>query len=385
MANSPPQGTEFAIPDFNTTTNSIIVSGEPGTYQAIASNQSNSYMNGTYITTASHYYFGNIAEYGSHHCFERNGLPQLSSDNVSYYGPCWSSRSASNNYNNGTYTGSTTTVVSGNNVMGEYVTITAPYSFILKSYSLISSNYNAVTMPFYGWVIGGSNDAGQTYTLVHEVTNTPLPLYGYQLFNTNNTTEYSTYIIIITNGYGSANIGTWNIYSLPPVFPISDACFPQNTPIITNQGNVCIANIDINKHTIRNKKIMAITKTIIVDKYMVCFEKDSLGKNIPCEKTIMSKNHLIFYKKTMIHADYFIRKNFDNIYKVEYSGEILYNVLLETHDKMIVNNIICETLHPNNKLSNLHKLTSTAFKTDTERNTFIKEYNTNYKAPTVKR
>ena len=82
----------------------------------------------------------------------------------------------------------------------------------------------------------------------------------------------------------------------------------------------------------------------------------------------------------MIDADYFIRNNFDNIYKVEYSGEILYNVLLENYDKMIVNNIICETLHPNNNLSNLYKITSTAFKTDTERNSFIKEYNTNYNA-----
>ena len=27
---------------------------------------------------------------------------------------------------------------------------------------------------------------------------------------------------------------------------------------------------------------------------------------------------------------------------------MLYNVLMEEHDKMVVNNLICETLHPEN-------------------------------------
>jgi hypothetical protein len=40
--------------------------------------------------------------------------------------------------------------------------------------------------------------------------------------------------------------------------------------------------------------------------------------------------------------------NVEGVSCVKYSGEILYNVLLETHDKMVVNNLICETLHPRN-------------------------------------
>ena len=33
---------------------------------------------------------------------------------------------------------------------------------------------------------------------------------------------------------------------------------------------------------------------------------------------------------------------------VDYNGETLFNVLLKKHDKMMINNLICETLHPEN-------------------------------------
>jgi len=38
----------------------------------------------------------------------------------------------------------------------------------------------------------------------------------------------------------------------------------------------------------------------------------------------------------------------ENVTLVDYNGETLYNVLLKKHDKMMVNNLICETLHPQN-------------------------------------
>jgi hypothetical protein len=41
---------------------------------------------------------------------------------------------------------------------------------------------------------------------------------------------------------------------------------------------------------------------------------------------------------------------------VDYSGETLYNVLVEEHDKMIVNNLICETLHPNNPVAKFYRM-----------------------------
>jgi hypothetical protein len=105
---------------------------------------------------------------------------------------------------------------------------------------------------------------------------------------------------------------------------------------------------------------------------LVCFEKNSLGKNIPSRKTILSKKHKLFYNNDMIEAQWFIGK-FDNIYKVRYDGEILYNILMENYDKILVNNLVCETLHPENDIAKLYKLFK---KIDhNEYNKLIKLYN----------
>ena len=138
-----------------------------------------------------------------------------------------------------------------------------------------------------------------------------------------------------------------------PDTPISNICFPAKTPITTNQGIVPIDEINPEIHTIRNKKIVAITKTVTQDKYLVCFEKNSLGNNMPSQRTLMSKNHLVFYYGHMRKAKDFISR-FENVKKVKYTGEILYNVLMEDYEKMLVNNLICETLHPENDIAKVY-------------------------------
>jgi hypothetical protein len=110
--NTPPQGTDFALPDFVnaeiTNTNNGV---EPGTQQVIVKNNTKVYMNGTYTTTASHYYFGDITSYGSVKCFIRTDtLNRLNG---------WQSRTASNTYDiQGNYTGMTSTTVSGSVIKG---------------------------------------------------------------------------------------------------------------------------------------------------------------------------------------------------------------------------------------------------------------------------
>jgi len=42
------------------------------------------------------------------------------------------------------------------------------------------------------------------------------------------------------------------------------------------------------------------------------------------------------------------------IYPIPYSGEVLYNVLLESYEKMIVNNLIVETLDPENVIAQIY-------------------------------
>ena len=145
-----------------------------------------------------------------------------------------------------------------------------------------------------------------------------------------------------------------NIYSFTFTGEIlSNICFPAGTPVTTDQGNIPIEKIDPSIHTIRNKKIVAITKTVTQDKYLVCFEKDALGNNIPSQQTIISKNHQLFYNGKMRKAKEFL-KDFDKVTKVKYTGAALFNVLLEEHDKMMVNNLMCETLHPENGVAKVY-------------------------------
>ena len=138
------------------------------------------------------------------------------------------------------------------------------------------------------------------------------------------------------------------------VVPVGHApvCFLAGTPIQTNQGQIPIEKLNPKIHTIRGKTIQAITKTITPDDSLICFEPNSLGNNLPSRKTVISMNHKIFYQGKMTKAKYFVGNT--GIYKIPYTQETLYNVLLETHDKMVVNNMICETLDPRNTIAQLY-------------------------------
>ncbi len=39
--------------------------------------------------------------------------------------------------------------------------------------------------------------------------------------------------------------------------------------------------------------------------------------------------------------------------KIPYTGETLYNVLMEKYGYMMINNLICETLHPDNIMAKI--------------------------------
>ena len=182
--------------------------------------------------------------------------------------------------------------------------------------------------------------------------------------NNNNNSEFGYTVSLNFNGKIVAvsdptveEIGLVSIYQNesipppePPLPPISNICFLGNTDILTDQGIFLIKDINPNLHTINNEKIIAITKTVTLDKYLICFEKNSLGKNYPNKKTIVSKYHKIFYNNNMIEA-----YKFENVHKVNYNGEILFNILLNKYSKIYANNLICESLHPENLIAKLYK------------------------------
>jgi hypothetical protein len=137
-----------------------------------------------------------------------------------------------------------------------------------------------------------------------------------------------------------------------PVKLQSTICFPAGTYVKTDQGQVEIQKLIPKVHTIQDKPIVAITETYSMDKVLVCIEKDALRKNYPNQDTLISKRHKIYYKGKLKAAQRLVGKH-QGISFVPYSGEKLYNVLLEEYGRMNVQGLICETLHPMNPVAKI--------------------------------
>jgi len=170
------------------------------------------------------------------------------------------------------------------------------------------------------------------------------------------------YDVIITEKNQNVNLYTCDdIIQIPlygsPVPPISNICFPAGTPVNTDQGIIAIEKINPNIHTINKKPIVDIIRTIYNDKYLIGFKKNAISINCPSQFTVMTKNHKIMWQGRRLEAESFLYR-YENVVKVKYSGQILYNVLMEEHSEMVINNMVCETLDPNNTVAKLYKRTS---------------------------
>ena len=153
-------------------------------------------------------------------------------------------------------------------------------------------------------------------------------------------------------------------------------CFLGSAKVDTDQGKIRFDTLTTD-HTVFGKTIKKIVKVINSDSSLVFIHKHTLGKNIPNKNTYISLNHGVYLDKTFIetHAlepqvhplildiagknivrarNLIKMKTVREVYRNK--RDILYNVLLEEHGKMIVNGILCETLNPNDALvTNLFK------------------------------
>jgi hypothetical protein len=131
----------------------------------------------------------------------------------------------------------------------------------------------------------------------------------------------------------------------------------EKTRIMTDQGIVIIKNIIPLYHTIDNKQIVALIQNVVKDKFLVHFSKHSLSRNYPNKSIVISCHHKIKYRGMYIESCKFVGL-FPNVKYITYNGEPLYNILMDNHSKISVNNIMCETLDPINPIA---KLYSSAF------------------------
>jgi len=125
---------------------------------------------------------------------------------------------------------------------------------------------------------------------------------------------------------------------------INTGLFEMNR-IITDQGVVIIKNINPLYHTIDNKRIVALISNVVKDKFLVHFSKHSLSRNYPNGSVVTSCRHKIMFRGMYIESCKFVGL-FPKVTYVTYNGETLYNILMDNHSKIYVNNIECETLNP---------------------------------------
>jgi len=178
---------------------------------------------------------------------------------------------------------------------------------------------------------------------------------------------------MLGGAHGISDIATPMPTPMPTPTPtpvISNICFPAGTPITTDQGRIAIESIDPQLHTINHQPILHVTRTVTLDKYLISLAPHALGRNVPHTKTLLSKDHKIAFKGQLVPAYRFLDYS-DQVKKVTYNGETLYNILLPSYSTMLINNLECETLHPENIIAKLY----TASYTDTERADLAQEWN----------
>jgi uncharacterized membrane protein len=159
---------------------------------------------------------------------------------------------------------------------------------------------------------------------------------------------------------GYTNLRAYGISDPPTPTPTpmpvvqSNICFPAGTPIKTDQGEVAIEKLVPGKHTLGRQAITHITQTTSIDKYLVLVGQDAFAKNKPSRPTVMSKDHKVEYEGELVPVYRFLGY-LEKVNKLKYSGELLYNVLLETYGTMSVNNLRCETLEPTSPIACVYR------------------------------
>jgi hypothetical protein len=255
---------------------------------------------------------------------------------------------------------------------GEY-----PMGIDIKDNYLYSANNNSYTIGRVS-LIDPDNDTNVNWFATDNVDPTAIAIYGGYLYFTDDYSGYYVKRISLANRYTDNNL-SWaqtsdysealiihppflyasiiDYYLIErtavPLAPIAGICFPANTPMCIDQGTVNISQIDPKNHTLGGQPIRAITQTHLLDKDLVCFERDALNHGIPRKRTIMSRDHCIFYRGKMTPAHIFIGKH-EGVTTVPYNGETMYNILLDRHQTVNVNGLTCETLDPENVIAKLY-------------------------------
>lgn len=132
-------------------------------------------------------------------------------------------------------------------------------------------------------------------------------------------------------------------------------CFGPGTPVLTDQGEIAIEEIT-EENTINNEPVVDIVRQRLKANEIVLMKKDCFESNCPSQDTLITNDHLVYipYRKRWYSAKRLVNGN--NIINIKPPCLHVYNVLMESHSQMKVNNMTVETLHPNYKTEGVVRL-----------------------------
>ena len=146
-------------------------------------------------------------------------------------------------------------------------------------------------------------------------------------------------------------------------------CFLGSEKVETDQGKIRFDKLTT-EYTILGKTIKKIVKMFNCDSSLIFISKHAFGNKIPNKNTYIGRNHGVYLDtrfietnklepqihplildiagKNIVRARNLIKmKKIIEVRRSEH--DMVYNVLLEEHGKMVVNGILCETLNPHDR------------------------------------
>jgi len=180
-----------------------------------------------------------------------------------------------------------------------------------------------------------------TWTQVAQIIpsdTTSVDYFGALVFSTSND-------ILISSPYSSSLDGAVYRYSA------SSNCYHKNTMIMTDKGEIKITKLKRGDNIKTNngyKKIARLLELLFTENEdMVVFEKDSIDKNIPNEKLIITKGHPIYYNGDYYNSEDFANNpRFENVSFQKINDNKLYHIQFETHEVVYTNNLTTTSLPP---------------------------------------
>ena len=159
---------------------------------------------------------------------------------------------------------------------------------------------------------------------------------------------------------------------------VAPICFMKDTIVKTDQGDLKIQDINPILNTINREKIITISKTIHPDEYLVKLNKDDISQDVPDKLTIVSPQHKILYNNKLTPVMDLPMVKYPGKNMIKNNNDTLYNILTENYSTYIANNMVSETLDPENRTSLIYQcLQKASIKETNETLTKYNEFNMN--------